>query len=243
MKIDVLFTPYGVEKNYFAGKFCVIIDVLRATTSIVNALNNNATSLIPFDNIDKMYSYKDASSETPLLAGEKDTKKVEGFDLGNSPFNFAKENVEDRKVLMFTTNGTKAILTSEKAYVRLICAFNNFGETKKFIENKAEDLVILCSGSEGKFSKEDTYCAGMMVNALKKSSSAPVLTDSAEAALALLNFYGENIEEVLKTAEHGKKLLTNGFEKDIYFASKLNNIELVGMVEGEEIRRGHGVYG
>lgn len=236
MKIDVLFTPYGVDKDYFENKTCVIIDILRATTSIANALNNGAEAVIPFDNIEKMFSLRDSSSETPLLAGEKDTLKIEGFDLGNSPFDFSKENVDGRKVLLYTTNGTKAILSAENALDKAVCSFNNLQSTVNFIKNKAEELVILCSGSEGKFSKEDTFCAGFLINRLKNSGAKPELTDSGEAALTLFNYNGENILQVLNDSEHGKKLIANGYEKDIYFASRLDIINRVAKISNNEIR-------
>ena len=236
MRVELLFTPYGIDKSYFKGKSTVVIDILRATTSMTAALSNGARSIIPVDTIRNAFELAEAGSEDHILAGEHNTHRIEGFSLGNSPLEFDQETVKDKSIIFLTTNGTKAIVKARLSENLLICSFNNLENTAETICNLSDDVIILCSGTDGLFSKEDTYCGGRLIERISRISDNIEMSDSAEAAVSLCDQWGTDILRVLKASFHGKKLMSNGFEKDLYFASQLNNVALSPYYSDGEIK-------
>ncbi|MCW8849880.1 MAG: 2-phosphosulfolactate phosphatase [Melioribacteraceae bacterium] len=227
MKIKTLLSPLNVEELYFTNKTTVVIDVLRATTTIVTALANEAKEIIPVSAIEfAMKVSGDAFSGQTLLAGERNTQKIDGFSLGNSPLEFSSEIVKGKSIVLYTTNGSKAIVKAKYSSTLAISSFLNVkGVAESVI--KSNEIVILCSGNNGLFSFEDSACAGSLIDELFEISDDLELDDASKTCLFLYRKNKNRLKKMLSETEHGIKLVNSGFKKDIEFAAQKNIFNIV----------------
>ena len=237
MKINVLFSPVNADELYYTHKTTVVIDVLRASSTIVNALTNGAKEIIPVATVEFAVKVSGGMfGGQTLLGGERNTKKIEGFALGNSPLEYTKDKVEDKSIVLFSTNGTKAVVKAKFSENLFVCSFNNLSAMVQHLFNLNENIEILCAGDNNLFSMEDSVCAGMLINGLKSLNKNIELSDSAKAAFTLYDRFGTDIEKLLKNTEHGKLLLKNGFEEDIRFCSNINSSTTIPYFNGTSIK-------
>ncbi len=237
MKINVLFTPVSADELYFTGKTSVVIDILRATTTIVSALGNGAKEIIPVATVEFAVKVSGGMfGGQTLLGGERNTKKIEGFALGNSPAEYSEENVSGKSIILYTTNGTKAIVKAKFSENLAICAFSNITAVANYLVKLGTDVEILCSGRSNNFSMEDTVCAGKLIGEILQLKEDCELTDSARAASALSKSFGKSILKMLRESEHGKILIANGFEDDLIYCSKLNTSDILPVFSGNVIK-------
>lgn len=237
MKINVHLTPGGVDELFFTGKTTIVIDVLRATSTIVTALSNGAREIIPVASVEFAVKVSGGMfGGLTLLGGERNTKKIQGFALGNSPLEYTHDVVNGKSIILFTTNGTKAIVKAKFSQNLFICSFLNLSAIANKIIALDKDIEILCSGRNNFFSLEDGICAGKLVTEILKSKEDAVLSDTSRAALALCKSFGKSIPKLLAETEHGKLLVENGFEEDIKYCSKLNTVEIIPSFSGNVIK-------
>jgi 2-phosphosulfolactate phosphatase len=237
MKINVLFSPANVDELYFAGKTTVVIDVLRATSTIITALQNGAREIIPVATVEFAVKVSGGMfGGLTLLGGERNTKKIEGFALGNSPFEYTSEIVSGKSIIFYTTNGTKAIVKAKFSETILICSFLNVSAVAKKLIELNNDVEILCSGRSNVFSLEDVICSGKLVSEISKQNKNIELMDSALASIALNEKLGNNIYKMMKESEHGKILVENGFEKDIKYCSQIDVTSAVPINQGNVLK-------
>lgn len=216
MKINVHFSTQHLDELYFTGKTSVVIDVLRATSVIVTALANGAREIIPVSTVDfAMKVSGNAFGGQTLLCGERNTKKIEGFVLGNSPLEFTQEVVNGKSIILYTTNGSKTIVKAKFSENLFAACFQNLTSLAKHLVKLNKDVEILCSGNNGNFSLEDTVCAGKLVSEIVALKEDSELTDSSKASIVIAKSIGKNILKMLKDTEHGKLLIENGFVSDI----------------------------
>jgi 2-phosphosulfolactate phosphatase len=237
MKINVIISPPNVDELYFTGKTTVIIDVLRATTTIITALANGAKEIVPVSSVE--FAMKVSGSMfggQTLLGGERNTKKIDGFNLGNSPFEYNAETISGKSIILFTSNGSKAIVKSKFSEHSIICSFQNLSAVAHYLIELNNNVEILCSGRNGLFSLEDTICAGKLVGELSSLTNESELTDSSLAALTLAKSLGKNLKKMLSESEHGKILFENGFEEDLKYCSKLNTIPIIPVFSSNVIK-------
>lgn len=237
IKLNVYFTPEPADELSFNGKTLVVIDVLRASNTIITALANGAKEIIPVGSVDSAVKIsRSLFGGSTILGGERNTKKIEGFNLGNSPSEYSPEKVKSKTIVLFTTNGSKAVLKGKFSGILFVCGFINIAAVVKELSKSSEDIEIICSGNAGTFSMEDAVCAGMIINELKSIDKNILLSDSANAASVLYKTFGKNILKLLKETEHGRILIENGFEEDIIFCSKLNTTEVIPYLSGNVIK-------
>jgi 2-phosphosulfolactate phosphatase len=228
MKINVIFSPTQVDELYFTGKITVVIDVLRATSTIIEALNNGAKEIIPVNSFEfAMKASGNLFGGNTLLGGERNTRKIDGFNLGNSPLEYSRNIVQGKSIILFTTNGSKAIVKARFSELLILCSFTNLLAVANYLSHLNKDVEILCSGRNEGFSLEDSICAGKIISKLEKLVGKLILTDPAKASLVLSKSYGEDIRKILIESEHGKILTENGFENDITYCSDINAIDLI----------------
>jgi 2-phosphosulfolactate phosphatase len=236
MKTQTLLSPANAEEIYYTNKTTVVIDVLRATTTIVTALNNGAKEIIPVSSIEfAMKVSGNSFSGHTLLGGERNTKKIEGFALGNSPLEYSPEIVNGKSIVIFTTNGSKAIVKAKYSSQLLICSFLNVSSIAKHLADQSE-VIILCSGNNGLFSMEDAVCAGNLIAELKKYNNDMVLSDACKTSYLLYSENSNRLEQLLKETEHGSKLVENGFEADIIFSAQNNVFDIIPYYEKGTIK-------
>ncbi len=228
MKVNVFFTPLSVDELFFTGKTTVVIDVLRASSTIVSALQNGAREVIPVSSVEFAVKVSGGMfGGQTLMGGERNTKKIEGFALGNSPLEYNKEAIEGKTIVLYTTNGTRAVVKAKFSENLFVCSFLNLSAIASHLITLNKNVEILCSGKANNFSMEDTVCAGKLVSELLKLKEDIEITDSAKASLALNKSFGKSIVKMLKETEHGKVLIENNFEEDVKFCSKLNISDII----------------
>jgi 2-phosphosulfolactate phosphatase len=236
--IEVHFTPTELDELQLRGKNVVVIDVLRAATTICVALQNGAKEIIPVSSIES--AVKISSSlfgDVTIRAGERNGKMIEGFNLGNSPLEFTEEAVKGKSIIFLTTNGSVAMVKSRYAKNLFIVSFVNLSSVVEALKELTEDFILVCSGQDNHFCLEDAVCAGKIINHLKKILKKEFcLDDAASAAASLDTTYGKNILRTLKQCEHGKDLAKLGFAEDLKVCSDIDSVPLVPVLSGNVIR-------
>ncbi len=225
--IDVALTYQLIESAL--DRDTVAIDVLRATTTMLAALGSGAERVIPVESIEDAFAAK-ARIPDAILAGERDAVPPEGFDLGNSPLSMSQETVGGRTLVMSTTNGTRAIHRCTGSARVLIGSIVNRGAIARTLFNGGRDVLLVCSGTHGRVSLDDTIGAGLMIERLLELGSDWALTDSARIALDVTRstIHGSGgVEPAIRSAAHGRKLDSLGMGADIEFAARLDSSSLV----------------
>ncbi|MBA7499010.1 putative 2-phosphosulfolactate phosphatase [subsurface metagenome] len=228
--LETLFIPEEIKNIEIAGKLAVIIDVLRASSTIITALANGCRGFIPI--LSPNQAKKKAQQfekERVLLGGEREGTKIKGFDLGNSPREYKREVVKDKTIIFSTTNGVKTLEMVKSAYEIIIGSFLNLQAVCDYCTNYQGDISIICAGKEGKFSLEDVACAGMIINSLK--DVFPVAcqqeADANLTARLLYEKFDNNILEILRKSQHGRYLESIGLGEDLKFCSQLDFFHIV----------------
>lgn len=223
MKVSLIPAVTYLNEDELVGKNAVVIDVLRATSVMTTAIGNGASEIIPLTEIEEALKLKNA---TCILGGERKGLKIEGFDLANSPLEYTRDRVSGRRVAMTTTNGTKTINKALKADgIYIACMLNGRSVARKLSEDK-RDIVIICSGTYGKFSLDDFICAGKIIYELK--NFIDVQTDDMASAAYLA--YRDNKDDVISYvsyAMHYNYLLSIGLEEDIKYCFKEDVMDVV----------------
>ena len=241
MKISVIPTAQQAQGIDFSGQTAVVIDVLRATSVITMALDNGAREVIPVKTVGEAQSLY-ATCDNALRGGERNALKIESFDLGNSPLEYKKKTVEGKTLILTTTNGTNAINNIIGADEVVLACFRNAEAVAEHIvglpyyDSPTFGIVIVCAGTEGRFSLDDGLCAGMLIELLKQKTE--VETD--DFGLLLNRFYNEsksNLFGVLSACYHLKRLFTLGFYDDIKFCLETNCVSTVPVVKERKIVR------
>jgi len=237
MKLDVLFSPVQADELFFTGKTTVVIDVLRASSTIITALSNGAKEIVPVGTVEFAVKVSGGifGGQT-LLGGERNTKKIEGFALGNSPSEYTKEIVSGKSIVFYSTNGSRAIVKAKYSTNLFVCSFNNLKTVAKHLKKLNEDVIVLCAGNNNLFSLEDSVCAGMLVSELIAGNKIIELTDASTAALTLFKSFGKNIFKMLSETDHGQLLINNGFEKDLKACAELDNTDVIPFYAGNVLK-------
>ncbi|MGE4282559.1 MAG: 2-phosphosulfolactate phosphatase [Clostridia bacterium] len=238
MKIDVVATVGEIQNSLVIGRMAVVIDVLRATSTIVTALSNGCKGVAPVYDIDKAFEKAcDLGRESCLLGGERNAVMIEGFHYGNSPLEYTAERVRDKYVILTTTNGTKAIHHSIAASNIVVASFLNGQAVAQYIEkNYFGDLAIICSGTEGNFSLDDFLCAGKIIHMLLNSNQNIALNDLGIAAENLYKNNMGNVHNVLKHSFHYARLVSLGFEKDVKYCMQEDIYSIIPVYDTGMIR-------
>ncbi len=221
------------------GDIVVIVDVLRASTTIITALKNGCRSVIPIAEVEEAQKLANlASRHDTLLCGERNGRKIPGFDLSNSPLEFRVEIVNNKRIILTTTNGAKLFRYVELASSGIVCSFVNVESVCQFLKKSKQNVVILCAGNYDRFSLEDTVCGGMVVEKLIENNKGKFeLNDGAVAAQILYQRYSFQILEMLYQSSHGKRLISIGQEADLKYCGSVNSIPLIPVLKGGEVVR------
>lgn len=247
IKLDTYFTPFFPEvEEQFKDDIVVMIDVLRASSTICAAFHSGAKEIIPFGEVQKAVSvYANLSKESRFLGGEREGVKPEGFDAGNSPFEYTPDRIEDRTIIFTTSNGTKIFVKAKHARKRYIGAFVNLNivlkEIYSYIENdksegKNTNITFLCAGTNGRVSYEDMTCAGAFLDSINEKYSGCEITDSAEVAKNLFTLHRSVLGEFLKTKSHARYLESIGLQEDVEICFEIDKFPVVPVVEESSIK-------
>lgn len=241
MRVDVFFTPQEVAPVDVANRVVAVVDVLRASTSIAVALDNGAKTIIPLASSEEVVSRaKNLARSEVKLAGERRSQQISGFDYGNSPLEFTKENVEGKTILMSTTNGTNAILAVQGARDVLIASYVNFTAVLSMLRaalRGGADVAIVCAGQEKHFSLEDSACAGRFVQHITEKHTKAEINDAANAAMVIDKKFGTSLKKLFKASSHGAALAEAGFADDLEFCAKVDSYSVVPVYQDRQITK------
>jgi 2-phosphosulfolactate phosphatase len=241
MKIDLSFSALQFDELQLRDKNIIVIDVLRASTTITVALNNGAREIVPVASIESAVKISGSLfGEVTLRGGERNGKIIEGFNLGNSPLEYNETAVKGKSIIYCTTNGSVAMTKSRYARTLVIGSFVNVTKIVDFIREENKDFLLICAGrlnNIGNFGLEDAVCAGMMIEALMKNDAVDLeLSDSAKAARAIHKSFGRSILKMLKNTEHGKYLMEIGFAEDLKICAAVDSVPVLPIMSGTVIK-------
>ena len=234
MHLDVVFLPCELEGRPRPERTAVVIDVIRATTSIVTAFRNGVREVFPVASVEEARRTQ-ASVPGALLAGERGGKRLPGFDLGNSPYELTPEAVAHRDVVLTTSNGTKTLRAIGAGRVVAVGAFLNRAAVAQWLLRRDENALILCSGYEGIFSLEDSVCAGAVVEQAVTQPGVVTLGDGAKACQALWARYGPSLPDLLRETAWGRHIVTIGLGADLDLCAQLDTTDVVPVMIGGRI--------
>lgn len=241
MRLDVSFNAAQLDELQLRDKNVVVIDVLRASTTVVVALANGAREIIPVSTIESAVKISGSLfGEVTLRGGERNGKIIEGFNLGNSPAEYAEATVRGKSIIFCTTNGSVAMARSRYARRLLVGSFVNLSAVVDAMLEDGEDQVLLCAGKPSglrSFSIEDAVCAGMMIQKLTQAKRFPIeLTDASRAAVALYKGLGRSPLKLLKLSDHGQYLAEIGFGADLKLCAAVDSVPVVPLQQGTVIK-------
>lgn len=236
MRLDVYLTPGEVTTGDIADRTVVMLDILRASTTIVQALSEGARAIYPVASIDEALRLaKNFGHDEVLLTGERRCVRIEGFDLGNSPIEFTRETVEGKSLVMTTTNGTYALSLTPGASRVLIGSMLNYSAIIDDLVRSGAEPVFLCAGRERHFALEDAVVAGLMASRLMELAPKDwVLNDGASAAMALAKEFGVS-EEVFRMAAGGRSILEAGLPADLAFCAQVDTLKILPVLHERKI--------
>ena len=220
--IEVCLSPELIHLFELEGKTVVVVDILRATSSMTTAFAHNIITMKPVASLEEC---KELKQEGYYIAAERGGQKVEGFDLGNSPFSYMEPKLAGEKVAITTTNGTLAITKSVAANDVLIGSFLNISPLAKRVIDLNQDLIIHCAGWKGSVNTEDTLFAGALIDLLIESYKSN--TDAASVAHSLYQQHKNDMLEYVSQSSHAQRLQAFGIMKDIEFCLELDKYEVV----------------
>lgn len=223
MTIQVFLTPGEVDPAAVVDATVVVVDVVRATTSMVEAMANGARAIYPTSSTEE--AVRLASSlgrDETILCGESRGLKVEGFDLGNSPAEFAREVVEGKRLVMSTTNGTVALNRVHEAVRVVVGAFTNLGAVAAAVADDPH-VVVVCAGRQGRFALDDALCAGHL---LRRMAGDRAMNDGARAVWELAGVL-EPDAATLAPTEAGVAVTALGLEADLQICAQVDRHAVV----------------
>jgi len=228
MDVEVFLTHSNVTEDDVRDRTVVVIDVLRACSTIATALQSGARAVMPVP--DMAEASKIAANLDPdvyRLGGERDAEKIEGYHLGNSPLEYTPDVVSERDVILNTTNGTKALSRAKSARHLVAGCFLNAGRIVNFIEEANTDVAIICAGRQNRLSLEDTLCAGLMLSRLWSGAEPDRATDAAHTAYTLFQTDSGNVGTALRRANHAQNLADRGYNVDVDYCFQVDTLPVL----------------
>jgi 2-phosphosulfolactate phosphatase len=226
MHIDVIASIGEARSDELAHKTVIVIDVLRATSTMITALSMGCRGIIP---VETVLQAKELHKEGDLLGGERFCKKIPGFDYGNSPLEYSNAAVAGKRMIMTTTNGTRGIQKACKAEHILAGALLNGKACAQTAADFRRDVVIVCAGTQDAFSLEDGLCAGQIVEEIALLLGEANITVNDFGLVMRYGFLQvkSDIPETLLHCSNGKRLSKLGFIQDIRYCAQMNVLNIV----------------
>jgi len=234
--IEVSYTPENFEVYNSEDSIVVVNDIFRATSAMCTAFENGAKSMIPVDTIEKA---RELQAKGYLAGAERNAEKVEGFDFGNSPYDYMGDNIKGKTLVLTTTNGTRAIeMAKGVSDMIVIGSFLNLSALSKWLVKQNKNVLILCSGWKGRINLEDSIYAGALTQELIKDGTYSLEHDVEDSALIALHLYEmaqKDTEKLLKISSHRRRLVNMNLKKDIRYCLTLNQTKKIPILIGDEL--------
>lgn len=239
MRIDVAWMPAELAHMTVHDRVAVVVDVLRAASTIATAIHNGARAVLPARSTEEALRIANSiGRDGVVLCGERGGVRIDGFELGNSPAEFTAGAVAGRTLVMTTTNGTRALAEAAGARRVYVAALVNAGAVAEKLAEAEGDLLIVCAGRDGQVSVEDALCAGTLVGAVvaRRGEDEIALGDGAIAARALAERPGqEDFAEFLRRTAAGNALRAIGHAADIEYCAARDTLSDVPVLREGQI--------
>lgn len=237
-ELFVVYDPEVLTGEFLSDRTAVVIDVLRATSSTVQALASGAERVVPVATVEEARQLKERSpAGSVVLGGERGGMQIEGFDLGNSPQEFTAEAVRGKTVVMTTTNGTRAILMAAAAERLYVAALTNVEATARALADRREgDIVLVTSGTERRISWEDALCAGALVERLADDGGDFHPTDSALIALEVWKAWKADLDTALRRGRGGRNVAGLGLQEAFSACAAVDSAPIVAQVHTDPLQ-------
>ncbi len=228
MKIEVCHSPAWYHTYEDKNSIVVVIDVLRATSAICTAFEFGVEKIIPVATMEEALVYKGNGF---LTGAERDAIRVDGFDFGNSPYDFMTEKIQGKTIVLTTTNGTQAIEVSKNAHKVVVGAFTNFSALCHWLVSQKRNVLLLCAGWKDKYNLEDALFAGAVAEKLSDTGLFDEIADSAWACRYLYEANKKDRFRFFKNAAHSKRLAQLNLKKDIKYCFSLDKTSIIPVLE------------
>jgi len=232
--VEVCFSPGLFQDILTTGDFIVVlVDILRATTTICTAVGNGVEAIIPVASHEEARRLK---AEGFLVASEKDGVQLDWADFGNSAFSFTREAIGGKTLVYCTTNGTRALTMAKNASGVAIGAFINIRAVTEWLAARQKNVVILCSGWKNKFCLEDTLFAGALTRRLQDTGSFRSDCDSANASMDLWSLAEGDVLAYVEKAAQRHRLKKLGLDDVIPYSFACDQVKVVPVFDGKLIK-------
>jgi 2-phosphosulfolactate phosphatase len=232
LTVDVCFSPELLHLYNLQGRVVVVVDILRATSSMVTAFAHGVEKIVPVSKLQECMAYRKKGF---LTAAERDGQKAIGFDLGNSPFSYMEDSIKGKNIAITTTNGTHAIRLSISADTVAVGAFLNISALANFVRMQQKSVVIVCAGWKGKFNLEDTLFAGALIE--KLGSDYEPENDATLASTVLWDAAKADRNAFLANSSHVKRLARLDITKDVDFCLQDDVYDVVPVWQGAHLTK------
>lgn len=230
MKVEVCFSPalypYYVSDN---NHITVVVDIFRATTTMCAALKNGARSIISVASIEEAQDYKEKGY---LVGAERNVKRCDFADFGNSPFDYTAGKVSGKDVVFTTTNGTQAIDVAKDSDILTVGAFSNISALADFCVDKQKDVIVLCAGWNNRFNIEDSLFGGALARKLIDRGYAPA-SDATQVALLMRKEALPDVRSYIDRTEHIKRLEAHNLQDSVEYCLTEDTVNLVPVYSKE----------
>ncbi len=236
MNIDVVISAQHIKPEKFKDRIVVVIDVLRATSVMVTALNNGCDKIIPVKEIEEAIDIASKDTNKYLLGGERGGIKIDKFDFSNSPLDYTEDIVKGKSLIMTTTNGTRAIKNSEEAEKIFIGALINGRVVAEKLAKLNKDVTFVNAGTDGEFSMDDFITSGYIINCLRDiMKNHCTLTDIAKTS-EYVYINNPSIISFVKDALHYKRMKDLRYNEDLRYCLSKDLINIVPEYKDGEIK-------
>ncbi|MCE6988224.1 2-phosphosulfolactate phosphatase [Dyadobacter sp. CY323] len=230
-QLDVCLTPDLLHLHKLDNSIVVVADIFRATSCMVTGLAYGVKSITPVATVEECKFLQDKGF---IAAAERDARKVEGFDLDNSPFSYMNERLIGSQIAMTTTNGTLSISKAKTSAVKvMIGAFLNLGALANQLKSEQYDILVLCAGWKGRPNLEDTLFAGALADSLKDEFMLP--EDGTLMAQRLYLQSKNNLLASVSNSSHVRRLQRLGIQKDISYCLQTDLYDVVPVLRGSTL--------
>ncbi|MGG4453002.1 2-phosphosulfolactate phosphatase [Brevibacillus porteri] len=232
MRIEVVPTVEEIRFEQISNHVVIVIDVLRASSTIVTALGNGFSCVIPVETIGQANSLR---ANDCVLAGERHCKKIPEFDCNNSPTEIAALGKSGSKLILTTTNGTRAIQKAERASSLFIGCFLNATACIRHALSHGLDITLYCAGTRSEFALEDGLAAGLMIAVAQKALPSIQICDLGEVLKASYLYYAGKLNELLPHTTTGKRLIQHHLANDLRYCSQVDQYQIVPYIKEKRI--------
>ncbi|SMB96541.1 2-phosphosulfolactate phosphatase [Desulfonispora thiosulfatigenes DSM 11270] len=232
-KLNVYNTWQEVNSTIVINTVTIVIDVFRASNSIITALSNGASTIIPVSEIDVAFEIKKNNPKF-LLGGERKSLKIEGFNFGNSPLEYTKDKIQDKTIIFTTANGSRALNKVHLADKIFVASFANAKYIAEKVINYNKNISIVCAGTLGNTSLEDSLAAGKIIDEILKNTNYE-LNDFAYLCLGSYRNNKNDLFNLVSNSANGKRLYELNKIEDIKYCIQEDTISLIPLYENKKI--------